>query len=50
MKHEGTLRQHVKKGERFEDLECYSILKSEWTLASGGELRRARKVDTNSHE
>ena len=30
MKHEGTLRQHVKKGERFEDLECYSILKSEW--------------------
>ena len=30
MKHEGLLRQHVKKGERFEDLECYSILKTEW--------------------
>ena len=31
MTHEGLLRQHVKKGERFEDLECYSILKTEWT-------------------
>jgi RimJ/RimL family protein N-acetyltransferase len=30
MKHEGRLRQHVKKGERFEDLDCYSILRSEW--------------------
>lgn len=30
MKYEGRLRQHVKKGERFEDLECYSILKTEW--------------------
>jgi [ribosomal protein S5]-alanine N-acetyltransferase len=30
MKYEGHLRQHVKKGDHFEDLECYSILKSEW--------------------
>jgi hypothetical protein len=33
MKHEGLLRQHVKKGERFEDLECYSILKDGMALA-----------------
>jgi [ribosomal protein S5]-alanine N-acetyltransferase len=33
MKYEGRLRQHVKKGERFEDLECYSILRSEWVAA-----------------
>jgi RimJ/RimL family protein N-acetyltransferase len=33
MKYEGRLRQHVKKGERFEDLECYSILRNEWTTA-----------------
>ena len=26
MKHEGTLRQHVKKWDKFEDLECYGIL------------------------
>lgn len=30
MRYEGRLRQHVKKAERFEDLECYSILASEW--------------------
>ncbi|MCI0745805.1 MAG: GNAT family N-acetyltransferase [Verrucomicrobia subdivision 3 bacterium] len=30
MSYEGRLRQHVKKSSRFEDLECYSILKSEW--------------------
>lgn len=30
MKYEGRLRQHVKKGEGFEDLDCYSILRSEW--------------------
>src|SRR5262245_48033944 len=29
MKYGGRLRQHVKKGEGFEDLECYSILKTE---------------------
>jgi len=31
MKHEGTLRQHVRKWDKFEDLECYGILKSEWS-------------------
>jgi len=30
MQHEGTLRKVVKKWDRFEDLELYSILKSEW--------------------
>jgi RimJ/RimL family protein N-acetyltransferase len=33
MKYEGRLRQHVKKGERFEHLDCYSILRSEWMAA-----------------
>lgn len=26
MKHEGTLRQHAKKWDKFEDIECYGIL------------------------
>jgi RimJ/RimL family protein N-acetyltransferase len=30
MQREGILRQAVKKWDRFEDLELYSILKSEW--------------------
>jgi ribosomal-protein-alanine N-acetyltransferase len=30
MRHEGCLRQHVRKVDHFEDLECYSILRSEW--------------------
>jgi RimJ/RimL family protein N-acetyltransferase len=29
MKREGTLRQHVKKWDRFEDMECYGILKED---------------------
>ena len=29
MKHEGTLRQHTKKWDKFEDLEFYGILKAE---------------------
>jgi [ribosomal protein S5]-alanine N-acetyltransferase len=33
MRYEGHLRQHVKKGDGFEDLHCYSILRSDW--ASG---------------
>jgi RimJ/RimL family protein N-acetyltransferase len=32
MRHEGCLRQHVKKIDHFEDLECYSILRSEWLV------------------
>lgn len=31
MKHEGTLRQHVRKWDKFEDVELYGILKSEWS-------------------
>jgi ribosomal-protein-alanine N-acetyltransferase len=30
MKHEGHLRQHVRKWDRFEDLELYGILRSEF--------------------
>ncbi len=29
MKHEGTLRQHVRKWDKFEDIEYYAILKSD---------------------
>lgn len=31
MTYEGTLRQHVKKWERYEDLTAYGILRSEYT-------------------
>lgn len=34
MLYEGHLRQHVKKGERFEDVHHYSILRSEWLAAA----------------
>jgi [ribosomal protein S5]-alanine N-acetyltransferase len=30
MSYEGRLRQHVRKNDGFEDLDCYSILRSEW--------------------
>ncbi|MDB6030646.1 MAG: acetyltransferase, partial [Verrucomicrobiales bacterium] len=30
MKHEGHLRQHVRKWDHFEDLEFYGILREEW--------------------
>lgn len=30
MIHEGTARQHTKKWDKFEDIELYGILKSEW--------------------
>ncbi len=30
MKHEGTRRQHVRKWDKFEDIELYGILKEEW--------------------
>ena len=30
MTYEGCLREHVKKGSRFEDIECYGILKSDY--------------------
>ncbi|MEE8413092.1 MAG: GNAT family N-acetyltransferase [Dehalococcoidales bacterium] len=31
MKYEGTMREAYKKGDKFEDLVCYSILRSEYT-------------------
>lgn len=30
MRHEGTRRRHVKKWDKFEDIEMYGILKEEW--------------------
>lgn len=30
MVHEGTLRDHVRRWGRFEDLECYAVLEREW--------------------
>jgi RimJ/RimL family protein N-acetyltransferase len=30
MRHEGTLREHVWKWDRFEDVETYAILEDEW--------------------
>lgn len=37
MRHEGELRQHVRKGERFEDLILYAILRHEWEAARAGQ-------------
>jgi RimJ/RimL family protein N-acetyltransferase len=34
MRHEGLLRQHVRRWDRFEDLECYGILRSDWQTGS----------------
>jgi RimJ/RimL family protein N-acetyltransferase len=30
MRHEGTLREHVRRWDRFEDLACCAILEDEW--------------------
>jgi [ribosomal protein S5]-alanine N-acetyltransferase len=30
MLHEGCLRQHVRRWDRFEDVECYGILRQDW--------------------
>ncbi|MBN2385325.1 GNAT family N-acetyltransferase [bacterium] len=38
LKHEGCLRQHFRKGERFEDLEIYGALKNEWTCSVVSEI------------
>jgi RimJ/RimL family protein N-acetyltransferase len=38
MHFEGRLRQHVKKGDRFEDLDAYSILRVDWISTSPGSL------------
>ena len=35
MRHEGTLRQHLKKWDEYVDLECYGILRSEVGVRSG---------------
>ncbi len=34
MKHEGTLRQHVEKWGKFEDMEAYGILRSEYAASN----------------
>ena len=35
MRHEGTLREHVWRWGRWEDLECYAILEGEWRGGEG---------------
>jgi [ribosomal protein S5]-alanine N-acetyltransferase len=30
MRHEGVQRQHLRKGERFEDVVGYAMLRAEW--------------------
>ncbi|GAB4450438.1 MAG: hypothetical protein OHK0015_55710 [Chloroflexi bacterium OHK40] len=30
MRYEGVQRQHIRKGDRFEDLVCYGVLREEW--------------------
>ena len=32
MKHEGTLREAYKHGDRFENMECYGLLKTEFII------------------
>jgi [ribosomal protein S5]-alanine N-acetyltransferase len=41
MSHEGRLRQHVRKWDRFEDLEVYGLLRAEW-LALGARRHEPR--------
>lgn len=31
MRHEGSMRRHVKKWDEYIDVECYGILREEWT-------------------
>jgi RimJ/RimL family protein N-acetyltransferase len=33
MKPEGRLRQHVRRWDQFEDLECYGLLREEWPIS-----------------
>jgi ribosomal-protein-alanine N-acetyltransferase len=37
MRYEGCLREHMRKGEQFEDLACYAILQREWQLTPDNE-------------
>lgn len=30
MRHEGTMREHLRRWDRYEDVECYAILEDEW--------------------
>lgn len=45
MQYEGSRRWHVKKWDKFEDLELYGILKNEWKKAANKSVRgkRARR-------
>lgn len=37
MSYEGRMRDHARKWDAFEDLECYGILSSDWRLRHAGE-------------
>ena len=41
LRHEGRLRQHIKKGDGFEDVECWGLLRLDWT-----EGLKAGKLDS----
>jgi len=38
MRHEGTLRQHIKKWDEYVDLECYGIVRAEFSSLITGSL------------
>jgi RimJ/RimL family protein N-acetyltransferase len=40
MQHEGTLRQHLKKWDEYVDLECYGIVRAEFSQNCGSQSRR----------
>ena len=42
MQHEGSRRSHLKKWDKFEDLELYGILKTEWKPAANKSAREKR--------
>lgn len=39
MRHEGTMRQHLKKWDEYVDVECYAILRSEYSQRDEGAAR-----------
>jgi ribosomal-protein-alanine N-acetyltransferase len=44
MQHEGSRRSHVKKWDKFEDVELYGILKHEWEKAANKSMQNAEQA------
>jgi RimJ/RimL family protein N-acetyltransferase len=36
MRLEGTMRQHVRKWDKYEDIVCYAILREDWEREGSG--------------